>query len=132
MIRTLGETLTMPLSVGPVVANRQPILALAVPPVIRHSDESACGAGSLVHRADHAGLLASRLGRDGWRRSGPGIAIAAKDVCTERTYCLSMSRRARVGSNTPDGVAALARRADSPPSSTVSLSGDIRCATRTL
>src|SRR6476659_8081410 len=60
MIRTLGEPLSMPLSVGPVVANRQPILALAVPPVIRHSDESACGAGAIGAQRRPRRLSASR------------------------------------------------------------------------
>ena len=52
----------MSLAVGPVVANRPPMLALAVPPAIRHSDELPCGAGLLVHSFDYAGYRPAGLG----------------------------------------------------------------------
>jgi hypothetical protein len=48
--RALGEALSMPMAVGAVVANGPPILALPVPPLIRHSDELSCGAGAIGAR----------------------------------------------------------------------------------
>ena len=69
----------MPLTLGPVAANRPPILALPVPPVIRHGDELSCGAGLLVHSVDYVGYRPAGLGStvggavDGRRRVGAGV-----------------------------------------------------------
>jgi hypothetical protein len=75
--RALGEALSMPMAVGAVVANGPPILALPVPPLIRHSDELSCGAGLLAHAGYRPAAAPKRIHLRNGARIGAGIATAS-------------------------------------------------------